>query len=66
MYEGSLFRVRWRDGSTTENVNYDESMRLILERPKDWAGVQPMNYGEGCNPENEKLRRAAWGAKKKK
>ena len=61
-----MFRVRWRDGSVTENVDYAESMRLIEERPNDWAGVQPMGYGEGCHPDNEKRRKEAWGAKKKK
>lgn len=61
----SLFRVRWRDGSVTEDVDYDESMRLIKERPNDWAGVQPMEYGKNCNPDNEKLREKAWGTKKK-
>jgi hypothetical protein len=60
------YRVRWRDGSTTEGVDYGESMRLIEERPNDWAGVQPMNYGEDCHPDNVKAKEAAWGKKKKK
>ncbi len=61
-----LFRVRWRDGSVTENVSNETAMDLIKKRPTDWAGVQAMNYGEGCHPDNERLRKAAWGAKKKK
>ncbi len=60
----SLFRVRWRDGSATENVDYAESMRLIEERPGDWAGVQPMEYGKDCHPDNAKAKKAAWGKKK--
>ena len=60
------FRVRWRDGSTTEDITNEEAMKLIAERNGEWAGVQFMEHGEGCHPDNEKLRRAAWGAKKKK
>ena len=61
-----LFRVRWRDGSATENVDNATAMSLIKKRPDDWASVQFMNNGEGCNPENEQIRKAAWGTKKKK
>jgi hypothetical protein len=50
----------------TENVNNETAMDLIKKRPTDWAGVQAMNYGEGCHPDNERLRKAAWGTKKKK
>ena len=53
------YRVRWRDGSTTENVDYDESMRLIKDRPDEWAGVQPMNYGLDLDPANA-VRRKQW------
>ena len=53
------YRVRWRDGSTTENVDYDESMQLIKDRPDEWAGVQPMNYGQDLDPANE-IRRKQW------
>jgi hypothetical protein len=59
------YRVRWRDGSTTEGVSYDESMRLIEERPQDWAGVQPMDYASDCDQANVKAKEAAWGVKKK-
>ena len=61
-----LYRVRWRDGSATENVDYAESMRLIESRPREWAGVQPMEYGKDCHPDNERKREEAWGAKRKK
>jgi hypothetical protein len=60
------YRVQWRDGSTTENLSYRDSMALIKERPQDWASVQFMDNGKDCHPDNEKLRKAAWGAKKKK
>ena len=53
------YRVRWRDGLTTENVDYDESMRLIKDRPNEWAGVQPMNYGQDLDPANA-VRRKQW------
>lgn len=59
-----LYRVRWRDGSTTENVDYSESMRLVEERPTDWAGIQPMNYGLDCHPDNAKIKEKSWGKKK--
>mgnify|MGYP003326515797 CR=1 FL=1 len=65
MYEGSLFRVKWRDGSSTENVNYTESMRLIMERPNDWAGVQPMNYAMDVSAAYAEAKKTAWEKKKK-
>lgn len=40
------YRVRWLDGSATEDVDYNESMQLIKDRPGEWAGVQPMSYGQ--------------------
>lgn len=53
------YRVRWRDGTTTEDVDYDESMQLIKDRPDEWAGVQPMEYGRDLDPANE-IRRKQW------
>ena len=64
MYPGSFFRVCWRDGSTTENVDYYESMQLILDRPNDWAGVQPMDYAKDCDEANARTKKIAWGKKK--
>jgi hypothetical protein len=54
------YRVKLRDGTVFEDVDYDESMRLIDEHPGQWVGVQPMDYGKDLNPENAK-RRKAWG-----
>jgi hypothetical protein len=62
----ALYRVKWRDGAATENLTFVESNRLIEERPGDWAAVQFMEHGSDCHPDNEKRRREAWGAKKKK
>lgn len=53
------YRVRWIDGTTTEDVDYDESMQLIKDRPGEWAGVQPMEYGQNLDPANE-IRRKQW------
>jgi len=61
-----LFRVRWRDGSSTENVDNATAMNLIQKRPDEWASVQFMEQGQDCKPENEQLRKTAWGTKKKK
>lgn len=61
-----MYRVRWRDGSTTENVDYTESMRLIEERPQDWASVGFMEAGKDMSEEAALIKRKAWGAKKKK
>jgi hypothetical protein len=58
------FRVKWKDGTDTEDVDNSTAMQLIAERPGEWAAVQFMEHGEGCDPENAKLREAAWGAKK--
>ena len=61
-----MYRVKWRDGTSTENLTFVESNRLITERPDEWAAVQFMEHGSDCHPENETRRKAAWGAKKKK
>jgi hypothetical protein len=37
-----LFNVIMRDGTIIESVDFDESMRVIKERPKDWYGVRPI------------------------
>jgi hypothetical protein len=54
------YRVKLRDGTVFEDVDYDESMRLIAEYPGQWAGVQPMDYGKDLDPENSR-RKKAWG-----
>jgi hypothetical protein len=54
------YRVKLRDGTVFEDVDYDESMKLIAEYTGQWAGVQPMDYGKDLDPENAK-RRKAWG-----
>jgi hypothetical protein len=54
-----LYRVNWRDGTTTECVNYEESMRLIDAKPDQWESVQPMEYGKDLDPQNI-VRRKAW------
>jgi hypothetical protein len=58
-----LYRVCWKDGSTTENLDYVDSMDLVNQRPYEWAAVQPMNYGADCNPDNAKVKETAWGKK---
>ena len=58
-----LYRVCWRDGSVTENLDYKSSMDLVNQRPDDWASVQPMNYGVDCDPDNAKAKQIAWGKK---
>ena len=60
------YRVRWRDGSSTEDVDYDESMRLIKERPMDWASVGYMDAGKDMSEQAAKVKEKAWGEKKRK
>ena len=60
------YRVRWRDGSSTDNVDYAESMSLIEERPKDWASVGYMDAGKDMSEQAAKAKEKAWGAKKRK
>lgn len=60
------YRVFWRDGSTTDDVDYAESMRLIKDRPADWASVGFMDAGKDMSAEAVLNKRKAWGAKKKK
>ncbi len=62
----ALYRVKWRDGTATENLTFVESNRLISEHPDKWSAVQFMEHGSDCHPDNETRRKAAWGAKKKK
>ena len=63
--EKRTFQVVWRDGTITTDLGYDESMKLIKDRPTDWAGVRPMDYGKDCHPDNVKLKQSVWGTKKK-
>ena len=62
----TFYRVCWQDGTVQENLTHEESQSLIEARPGDWAAVQFMNHGSDCHPDNEKRRREAWGAKKRK
>ncbi len=66
MNTGTEYRIKWRDGSVTENLTFEESDELVKSRPDDWASVQFMEHGTDCHPDNETRRKAAWGAKKKK
>jgi hypothetical protein len=38
----NLFNIIMRDGSIIEAVDFQESMRIIKERPQDWYGVRPI------------------------
>ena len=61
-----LYRVCWRDGSTSEGKTFEESMKLIEAKPENWASVQFMENGNDCHPDNAKAKEVAWGNKKKK
>jgi hypothetical protein len=38
-------------------------MRLVEEKPTEWAAIQPMNYGFECHPDNVKMNEKLWGKK---
>lgn len=59
------YYVRWRDGSSTEDVDYAESMQLIQERPGEWASVGFMDAGKDMSEEAAKAKEKAWGPKEK-
>lgn len=58
------FIVRWRDGTETSGLTYDESMQAIKDRDGEWASVRSELYGKDCSEDNVKLKQQIWGGKK--
>ena len=57
------YAIVWRDGSVTENLSFEESDKLITERPTEWGCVRFMEHGKDCSEENVEKRKEAWGRK---
>lgn len=52
------FTVVWRDGSLSENLSHEESMRLIEMRDGEWASVRFSENSRDRSEENSKRKEA--------
>lgn len=59
------FIVRWRDGTETADLTYEESMQAIKDRDGEWASVRSELYGKDCSEDNVDLKKKIWGVGKR-
>ena len=49
-----LFQVNFHDGSSLEDLTFEESHRVMRDRPEEWCSVHSMDYMKNCDPERAK------------
>ena len=49
-----LFQVNFHDGSSLEDLTFEESHRVMQDRPEEWCSVHTMSYMKDCDPERAK------------
>lgn len=49
-----LYQVNFHDGSFIEDLSFEESHKVMSDRPQEWCSVHTMDYAKDCDPERAK------------